>query len=153
MPNVFDVAKYILDTVGGDVSIMKLQKLCYYCQAWHLVWAGQPMFPENFEHWDNGPVCPELFEKHQGDFWINSGELGGNADSLSDGDRRTVNFIVARYGMYDGAQLSELSHLEDPWKNTARNETITNDSIVGYYKQYEKEFTCDAATPYQSAPR
>lgn len=35
--NVFDVAKYILDTVGGEITSMKLQKLCYYSQAWHMV--------------------------------------------------------------------------------------------------------------------
>ena len=34
--NVFDVAKYILEK-EGKLSTMKLQKLCYYCQAWSLV--------------------------------------------------------------------------------------------------------------------
>jgi hypothetical protein len=43
--NIFDVAKYILDSVGGNVSAMKLQKLRYYLQAWNLAWEEVPLFP------------------------------------------------------------------------------------------------------------
>jgi uncharacterized phage-associated protein len=75
MPNIFDVAKCISDVIGGDVSTMKLQKLCYYCQAWYLVWTGHPMFSGNFERWDNGPVCRDLFEGHKGMLEISSDEL------------------------------------------------------------------------------
>ena len=60
MANVFDVAKYILEKLG-TLSTMKLQKLCYYCQAWSLVWDDTPLFDEKFEAWANGPVCRELF--------------------------------------------------------------------------------------------
>jgi uncharacterized phage-associated protein len=49
MTNIFDVAKYILHAIGGQMSTMKLQKLCYYCQAWHLAWNWTLMFPEDFE--------------------------------------------------------------------------------------------------------
>ena len=35
MATVFDVTKYILHKCG-KMSTWKLQKLCYYSQAWHL---------------------------------------------------------------------------------------------------------------------
>ena len=54
MANVFDTAKYILEQ-KGDMSTMKLQKLCYYSQAWGLVWDDEPLFDEDFEAWANGP--------------------------------------------------------------------------------------------------
>lgn len=60
MANVFDVAKYILEKLG-TLSTMKLQKLCYYCQAWSLVWDDTPLFDEKFEAWANGPVCRNCF--------------------------------------------------------------------------------------------
>jgi hypothetical protein len=28
------------------MTAMKLQKLIYYCQAWHLAWEGRALFPE-----------------------------------------------------------------------------------------------------------
>ena len=65
MSNVFDTATYILEKLG-PMSTMKLQKLCYYSQAWSLVWDEEPLFPEEFEAWANGPVCSELFHKTQG---------------------------------------------------------------------------------------
>ncbi len=48
MANVFDVAKYILEKTG-TISTWKLQKLCYYSQAWELAWTGNPLFEEDFE--------------------------------------------------------------------------------------------------------
>lgn len=47
MANVFDTAKYILEK-SGKMSTMKLQKLCYYSQAWALVWDDAPLFDEDF---------------------------------------------------------------------------------------------------------
>jgi hypothetical protein len=38
MTTIFDVAKYILQQ-RGEMTAMKLQKLCYYAQAWSLAWA------------------------------------------------------------------------------------------------------------------
>ncbi len=37
MADIFDTAKYILEK-SGAMSAMKLQKSCYYLQAWFLVW-------------------------------------------------------------------------------------------------------------------
>ena len=55
MATVFDAAKFILER-KGQMSTMKLQKLCYYAQVWSLVWDDYPLFDEDFEAWANGPV-------------------------------------------------------------------------------------------------
>jgi uncharacterized phage-associated protein len=140
--NVFDVAKYILHAIGEKISTMKLQKLCYYCQAWHLAWYGESLFPENFERWDNGPVCKELFNVHRGWFTICEDEikkkyLGGKQLSLD--EIRTIDQILEDYGMYNGAQLSEIAHGEDPWKNTPKGEVIPNEVMEEYYKNLKDE--------------
>lgn len=49
MANIFDTARYILEK-SGTMSTMKLQKLCYYSQAWALVWDDAPLFNEDFRH-------------------------------------------------------------------------------------------------------
>ena len=72
MVNVFDVANYILNTVG-QVTSMKLQKLVYYSQAWSLAWDDLPLFEEDFQAWANGPVCPVLFKVHKGYFKLSNG--------------------------------------------------------------------------------
>jgi uncharacterized phage-associated protein len=52
---------------------MKLQKLLYYCQGWHLAWDGEPLFGEEFEAWLSGPVCRELYELHKGEYSVGPG--------------------------------------------------------------------------------
>ena len=68
MANVNDVARYILERQGENLSTMKLQKLVYYAQAWSLVWDEKPLFSSRFEAWANGPVCRELYNQHRGHF-------------------------------------------------------------------------------------
>ena len=114
MANIFDTAKYILER-SGSMSTMKLQKLCYYSQAWSLVWDDSPLFEEDFQAWENGPVCPELFFKTQGKYKVSaSDESGGNGD-LSDNQKDTIDRVLAHYGGHDAQWLSQLTHMEEPW--------------------------------------
>ena len=75
MAHVVDVAAYILECLGS-VSTMKLQKLTFYSQAYYLVEHGTPLFPEEFEAWANGPVAPDLFKRHKGEFVVSRGFFG-----------------------------------------------------------------------------
>lgn len=74
MVSVFDVAVSILEE-HGPMTAMKLQKLVYYCQAWHLVWEGEPMFREEIQAWASGPVVPELYAAHKGLFKVSSDDI------------------------------------------------------------------------------
>ena len=145
MANVFDVAKYILHSIGGDISTMKLQKLCYYAQAWHLVWHdNKPLFSEDFEAWVNGPVCKELFHCHQGKFIISENDLLGDelTGSLTDEEISTIDKIIDFYGSKTGAWLSELTHKEKPWLEARGNistqsishNIISKKSMYDYYR-------------------
>ena len=71
MITVHDVAAYILNKTG-EITAMKLQKLVYYSQVWSLVWDEQPLFEARIEAWANGPVIPELYNEHRGQFLVNS---------------------------------------------------------------------------------
>ena len=59
VPQIQDVAEYILK-LHGPMTVMKLQKLCYYAQAWSLVWDDRPLFKERLEAWANGPGLARL---------------------------------------------------------------------------------------------
>lgn len=87
--SVFDVATYILQKCG-NMSCMKLQKLCYYAQAWSLVWDNVPLFDEDFEAWASGPVCPELFHRNERRFIVSASDERGNESHLSDNQRQLL---------------------------------------------------------------
>ena len=140
MANVFDTAKYILEQYG-TMSTMKLQKLCYYSQVWSLVWDDTPLFEEDFQAWENGPVCPELFYKTQGKFSVTSSDETGGDGDLSDDQRDTIDCVLEYYGSHDAQWLSQLTHMEDPWKlaregfpsGTGCTNVITKESMALYY--------------------
>ena len=138
---VFDVAKYVLGRTG-QITTMKLQKLVYYCQAWSLGWDGVPLFDEEFEAWANGPVCPDLFEKHRGRFVVDSGFLEDLPDYNFDSDAiDTMNSVLRYYGDKEPQWLSELTHKEAPWKEAragipsgvSSTRIVTKESMQQYY--------------------
>lgn len=116
MANVFDIAEYILEN-QGSMTTMKLQKLMYYCQAWSLIWDTKPLFPEQIQAWASGPVVPELYKVHRGQFEIDSLPVG-NKNKLTKDERETVDSVLSYYGGKEAQWLSDLTHLEKPWKET-----------------------------------
>lgn len=115
MANVRDVAAYVLAT-AGPMSAFKLQKLCYYSQAWSLVWDDEPLFPERIEAWANGPVVRELYRAHHGMYVVNPGQITGDISALTQDQRETIEVVLESYGAMTGQQLSELTHAEAPWQ-------------------------------------
>lgn len=140
MANILDVAKYILEK-QGTMSTMKLQKLCYYAQAWALVWDDKPLFNEDFEAWANGPVCRKLFLKTKGQYSVSAEDETGGEGNLTDNEKDTINHVLQHYGGHNAQWLSQLTHMEDPW-NEARDgiapgvgcdQVITKESMAMYY--------------------
>ena len=141
MATVFDVAKYIL-TKKECISTWKLQKLCYYAQAWSLAWTEKPLFEEEFEAWVNGPVCPALFNEHRGCFNIRARDLRhGDEKALSDDEKDTIDVVLKDYGDMEPYELRELTHTEEPWRNARSgvpdnaycSNVITKDSMGSFY--------------------
>lgn len=144
MASILDVAKYILNEIG-PVTTMKLEKLCYYSQAWSLAWDESPIFDEDFEAWANGPVCPALFEYHRGKFTIDHKSIPDEygKQNLNENSIETINKVLEYYGDKDPHWLSNLTHMERPWKEARAKahampgdlckEKITKDSMLDYY--------------------
>lgn len=139
MASVLDVAQYILNQLG-EMSAMKLQKLVYYSQAWSLVWDDEPLFAERIRAWANGPVVRELYAKHAGKFKV-SRISGGNVGRLRAHQRDTIDVVIGFYGKKTAQWLSDLTHMEAPWKDareglppTAPSDAeITLASMAEYY--------------------
>ncbi len=137
MATVFDVASYILSKVS-PMTAMKLQKLVYYAQAWSTVWDGDRLFPERIEAWANGPVCPELFRVHQGQFHVDG--MKGNPGNLSRAQKETVDAVLDYYGPKNSQYLSDLTHMETPWldarKGLSPGERGQNEITLASMEEY-----------------
>ncbi len=92
-------------------SPMKLQKLCYYAQAYSLA-EGKALFPEDFQAWQHGPVVPDLYTKYKDYQWR---AIDAELPSSTNASPTLVASVVAAYGRFDGAALSNMTHKESPW--------------------------------------
>lgn len=122
MASIFDVANYFISRAQiqeeSIVTPLKLQKLCYYAQAWSLVWDNKKLFNEEFEAWAHGPANHELFTKyHQYKFNpITEIDDNFNVDVFTEEQLETLDAVWNAYGIYDGKYLEQLTHSEEPWK-------------------------------------
>lgn len=139
MADIRDVAKWFLSK--ESMTNLKLQKLCYYAQAWHLALNGTPLVNTYFEAWVHGPVSPVLYQQYKQWGWYNISRYYGYINLTFE----QINFlekIYSRYGHYTGEQLEQLSHQEAPWKNarggrSARDYCMTDidtEDMKSYYK-------------------
>jgi uncharacterized phage-associated protein len=117
------------------MTTMKLQKLVYYCQAWSIVWDDDVLFEDDIEAWDNGPVVRDLWEATRGQFRVGI-VPGGEIGNLKKRQKATVKRVLKTYGSKDAQWLSDLTHMERPWKEARKrgqNAPIDLEIVSEYY--------------------
>jgi len=80
----------------------------------------EPLFPEDFQAWANGPVCPPLFRQHQGCFFVSKENISQrllSSEPLTDDEKDTIKKVLEHYGDWEPYELREQTHSEDPWRN------------------------------------
>lgn len=140
MENISEVAKYFL--LKESMTHKKLQKLCYYAQAWHLANFQTPLVLSQFEAWVHGPVAPDLYRIYGKWGWCPISQLPNDTPQFS--SPRTESFLNQVYGIYggySGDQLEAISRQEEPWRNARDGysgdaycrETIPQGEMMRYY--------------------
>ena len=142
MAKVENVANYILSLVEDDcdelMSNMKLQKLLYYCQGFHLALEGKELFEDDIEAWQHGPVVPVMFHKYK-KYGSNGISKPINFDStvITESERMVINQVFEIFGKYSAWGLRNMTHKEIPWKNVYRsnvsNLIISKESLKSYF--------------------
>jgi uncharacterized phage-associated protein len=114
LATVHDVAAAVLERTGA-ITAMKLEKLVYYCQGWHLGRHHARLFAERIEAWREGPVVPDLYQRHRQQYSVASWPTG-QSGNLSQLESATVDWVVRRYGEFSAIELSRMTHNELPWR-------------------------------------
>ncbi|MBF0508059.1 MAG: SocA family protein [Deltaproteobacteria bacterium] len=138
MLTCYDVANYFLalkDEEAGDlISNLKIQKLVYYAQGFHLALFDDPLFCEPIEAWTHGPVVPELYHAYK--------QYGAGDIPTPEGldfsiyDQQTtehLNEVYSTFGQFSAWKLRNLTHVEPPWIN-AKGGIVTYESMKKYFK-------------------
>lgn len=135
MIGVLDAARVFLSL--GSMQHKKLQKLCYYAQAYYLALTGTRLINTHFEAWVHGPVSPELYVRYKEWGALFIPQTPFDAGKL---DAQTVCFLRAvfhTYKDYSADEMEQLTHQEKPWiearqgaEPTEMCRTIINDSTM-----------------------
>jgi len=140
MLRCYDVAKYFLAQVDEDagdlISNLKLQKLLYYAQGFHLALYDEPLFPEPIEAWTHGPVVPELYYYYK-KYGVGAIPYPKDVD-FSIYDERTKSLldeVYSVFGQFSAWKLRNMTHEEEPWKLAAQTSgQISHQSMKEYFK-------------------
>ena len=141
MYTIFDVANFFLSK--EEMTHKKLQKLCYYAQAWYCaLHQGEPLVDAEFQAWVHGPVAPELYSRYADRGWSPIPKI----DSKPQMREETMEFLDMVYNTYedlDGDDLEYLTHQESPWINARKGlEALTPSRNVMheyYLSLYQEE--------------
>lgn len=134
-----DVAEYFiwLACQQNDdelLSNMKLQKLMYYAQGYHLAQHGTPLFGSPIEAWKDGPVVNEVYHHYKG--YGASGIPCIHKPALRrlrETELSVMNEVFSEYGQFSASTLRNMTHQEPPYKETKARAVITITAIKDYF--------------------
>ena len=150
-----DVSNYIINYVNsGDkklctLSHLKLQKLLYYVQATYLAHTdGSPIFVNDIEKWQYGPVVREVYYEFK-DFgishintprsYLKKNNNGGfelisfNLDLIDSNSNigNHIKSVVNKLKTVDAFALVEKTHAEPMWFDL-KHEILSRNNILKY---------------------
>lgn len=107
----------------GPMSHLKLQKLLFYCDAYHLAYFNEELITDNFEAWVHGPVSKKVFDSFKDKSILYSDlSFSGNSDKtinqfseLTSEQQELINDVLSVLSRWTSLQLETSTHKEMPW--------------------------------------
>lgn len=138
-----DIAKKLIfkaqndEPNGGErLTNLKLQKLLYYQQGFHLAFFGTPLFAENVEAWMYGPVVPAVYDEYSA-YGSSALPEVKESVSLSEDEEELFNEVYDAYREFSAIGLMNRTHSERPWLDAVphdRGTVISQESMMSYFK-------------------
>jgi uncharacterized phage-associated protein len=127
---------------GDYLTNLKLQKLVYYAQAWHLALKNKPLFIERIEAWAHGPVVPPLYGRFKKYGWSPI-SVEPACPTFSNGTGKFLEEVFSVYGHYSAWDLERMTHQEEPWRNARKglspddegHNVITHNDMRDFYRK------------------
>lgn len=155
MRNALEVAQYFVENGRKykDLSNLKIQKLLYYAQGFHLALYGLPLFLEDLEAWDHGPVVPAVYHELKSFgakaitfYEYSSYQIFDNSSSAF------LNKILEMFGKHSAATLRDMTHRESPWTENYKkpSQSISQSSIRQFFSNRLDEFDFSLVTKQEN---
>lgn len=138
--SVFDIANWFLQK--EEMTQKKVQKLCYYAQAWCYALRGYRLIDTDFQAWVHGPVSPPLWERFKSFGYDPIRIKGASRVRFDENDVKLLEDVWDTYGDNTGNALEALTHREVPWIEARKGYepeerctvVISPETMASYYK-------------------
>lgn len=144
MASVFDVAEFFIrmanQSEDDQMTNLKVNKLLYYAQGTFLARTGRPLFNNQIEAWQLGPVVSDIYHKYK---------VCGKAPIISEDDIDRTCFtdeefdtlldVMREFGQYTGSALVTFTHRPGtPWSNARDNgiPVLNQSDIKNYFTKH-----------------
>jgi uncharacterized phage-associated protein len=148
------LAKYVIDKIG-NMPHLKLQKLLYYIDAWHIAVLDRPIIEEKFEAWMHGPVLRTIWNDYKDYGVMTLNNLVSIKDnekdiieksieqSLTKDQIELMNDVLNEYGDKSAYHLECLTHEATPWLEARKgiepaeqcSNKISKETTKDYYRK------------------
>jgi uncharacterized phage-associated protein len=119
------------------LSPLKLQKILYYAQGWHLGVFDKPLFKESVYAWRLGPVVKEIYDRFKIHGRSNLAEFEWSfSHNFDDETKKFLDEVWEQYGSETADKLVDRTHLSVPWVAALRDpfsDEITQSSMKSYF--------------------
>lgn len=130
MITINEVCDYIIFRLKSEekcsLNHLKLQKLLYYVQAWHLAFYGKTFFDGKFQAWIHGPVNRSIYNRFKDSKYIYSSiDLEDILEieitsKLEQKDKEHIDVVLEIYAGFSDTDLESKTHQEEPWINARK---------------------------------
>jgi uncharacterized phage-associated protein len=110
-------ADYLLENTsqhGDYLTNLKLQKLLYYSQGWHLALFNKPLFDDPIEAWIHGPAIPSVYRRFKRYTFL---PITAKVEhtTLPKKTAELIDEVAQKYGRFTAWDLEIMTHRETPW--------------------------------------
>lgn len=137
-PNYAKVIIGVFELKGESITHLKLQKILYFLQGWHLAYFKTDPFKEAPEAWVHGPVYRSVYNEYRGKGFEplllglpEETELDDLLETLPNFTPKLKEFIlelITHYGSKSAFELEVLTHGQTPWINARKDSGPTERS-------------------------
>ena len=116
------VCDYIIgvEGAGKTLTVLKLQRLLYFAQGWHLAFYGDPFFEGRFQAWAQGPINRKIYDRFAGrplDSEVTAADVSKHFDvtPVSQQESNHIHSVLEAYARCEDSSFNEIINRDAPW--------------------------------------
>lgn len=133
----------------GPMSHLKLQKLLFYCDAYHMAYFDSELIADKFEAWVHGPVSRRVYDSFKDKSvlfadlafeQLNAPDPDADFANLSSSQQQFINEVLDDLTTWSDIDLETATHREQPWIQARQGYAPGDKCSVQISKPLTREF-------------